>query len=42
MLTPMVLATGYKHYGLNPGTHEGKTGVWYREWAPGARVRSVP
>ncbi len=29
---------GYKFYGLNRGTHEGKTGIWYREWAPGAKV----
>lgn len=31
-------AAGYKYYGLNRGEHEGKTGIWYREWAPGARV----
>ena len=30
---------GYKHYGLNRGEHEGKTGTWYREWAPAAKVR---
>jgi len=30
---------GYKYYGLNRGEHEGKKGTWYREWAPGARVR---
>ena len=30
---------GYRFYGLNRGEHEGKTGIWYREWAPGARVR---
>eukprot|EP00195_Chlamydomonas_chlamydogama_P012705 CAMPEP_0202890322 /NCGR_PEP_ID=MMETSP1392-20130828/769_1 /ASSEMBLY_ACC=CAM_ASM_000868 /TAXON_ID=225041 /ORGANISM="Chlamydomonas chlamydogama, Strain SAG 11-48b" /LENGTH=858 /DNA_ID=CAMNT_0049573871 /DNA_START=126 /DNA_END=2702 /DNA_ORIENTATION=- len=29
---------GYRHYGLNRGTHEGKTGIWYREWAPGAKA----
>ena len=29
---------GYKFYGLNRGEKEGKTGTWYREWAPGARV----
>ena len=29
---------GWKYYGLNRGEHEGKTGIWYREWAPGARV----
>jgi hypothetical protein len=32
---------GYKHYGLNRGSHEGKTGIWYREWAPGAKVRRM-
>ena len=30
---------GYKHYGLNRGEHEGRKGIWYREWAPGAQVR---
>ncbi|CAL5225794.1 g8569 [Coccomyxa viridis] len=29
---------GYNFYGLNRGEHEGKTGIWYREWAPGARA----
>ncbi|CAG9466592.1 unnamed protein product [Pedinophyceae sp. YPF-701] len=28
----------YEFYGLNRGTHEGKTGLWYREWAPGAKA----
>ena len=36
----LAMWAGYKFYGLNPGTHEGKTGIWYREWAPGARVRA--
>lgn len=27
----------YKHYGLNRGEHEGKKGIWYREWAPGCK-----
>jgi 1,4-alpha-glucan branching enzyme len=31
------MTTGHKYFGLNRGTHEGKTGVWYREWAPEAR-----
>lgn len=29
---------GYKHYGFNRGEDKGKQGVWYREWAPGAKV----
>lgn len=29
---------GYKVYGLNRGEHEGKKGIWYREWAPGAKA----
>lgn len=33
--------TGYKHYGFNRGTHEGKTGIWYREWAPGAKALAL-
>lgn len=28
----------YKHYGINRGEHEGKPGIWYREWAPGAQA----
>lgn len=32
------MGAGWKYYGLNRGEHEGKTGIWYREWAPGARV----
>lgn len=28
----------YKYFGLNRGAHEGKAGVWYREWAPAARA----
>ena len=37
-----ICATGYKLYGFNRGVgvaeNEGKTGIWYREWAPGAKV----
>ena len=33
-----MFAAGYKYYGLNRGEHDGKVGIWYREWAPGARV----
>ena len=32
---------GYKHYGLNRGTHDGKAGLWYREWAPGAKALAL-
>ena len=32
------LLLGYKYFGLNRGTLEGKVGTWYREWAPGAKV----
>ena len=28
---------GDEYYGFNRGTHEGQPGVWFREWAPGAR-----
>ncbi len=30
--------TGYKYYGLNRGECDGRTGVWYREWAPAAKA----
>jgi hypothetical protein len=36
-LVPLLL--GYKHYGLNRGEHQGKKGLWYREWAPAAKVK---
>lgn len=29
---------GYKHYGLNRGEQNGQQGLFYREWAPGAKV----
>jgi 1,4-alpha-glucan branching enzyme len=29
---------GYKYYGINRGTLEGGPGLWYREWAPGAKA----
>ncbi len=32
---------GYRFYGLNRGEHEGKQGIWYREWAPGAQVNTL-
>lgn len=28
----------YNRFGLNRGMHEGRQGIWYREWAPGAKV----
>src|SRR4051812_35876275 len=31
------MTTGHKYFGLNRGSHDGKTGVWYREWAPAAQ-----
>jgi len=27
----------YKTFGLNRGEHEGRQGMWYREWAPGCK-----
>src|SRR4051812_39131399 len=35
------MTAGHKFFGLNRGTHEGKAGVWYREWAPGAKHLSL-
>jgi len=32
---------GYKKYGLNRGEHEGKKGIWYKEWAPGAQALAL-
>jgi 1,4-alpha-glucan branching enzyme len=30
------ISQGYKYFGFNEGERDGKTGVWYREWAPAA------
>ena len=30
------ISQGHRYFGFNRGEHRGKTGVWYREWAPGA------
>lgn len=30
-------ALGHLYFGLNRGTRDAETGVWYREWAPGAQ-----
>src|SRR5947207_691736 len=30
------ISRGHFYFGFNRGTHDGKTGVWYREWAPAA------
>jgi 1,4-alpha-glucan branching enzyme len=30
------ISRGHHYFGLNRGEFLGKTGVWYREWAPGA------
>ena len=32
---------GHTYFGFNRGTHEGKPGVWYREWVPGAQAVSL-
>ena len=31
------MTTGHQYFGLNRGTSGGHSGVWYREWAPGAQ-----
>jgi 1,4-alpha-glucan branching enzyme len=30
------ISQGHRYFGFNRGEHEGKSGVWYREWAPEA------
>lgn len=30
-------ANGYQYFGFNRASHNGQSGIWYREWAPGAR-----
>lgn len=31
-------ACGHQYFGLNRGEHDGRSGVWYREWAPAAEA----
>jgi 1,4-alpha-glucan branching enzyme len=35
------ISQGHHFFGLNRGESHGKPGVWYREWAPGARQLSL-
>lgn len=32
---------GYRKFGLNRGTCDGKQGLWYREWAPAAKAAAL-
>lgn len=34
-------ARGHQYFGFTRGVHEGRPGVWYREWAPGASGLSL-
>jgi 1,4-alpha-glucan branching enzyme len=31
------ISQGHHYFGFNRGEHDGKPGIWYREWAPAAR-----
>ncbi|MET0340227.1 MAG: alpha-amylase family glycosyl hydrolase [Polyangiales bacterium] len=35
------VSQGHHYFGFNPGEHQGVSGTWYREWAPGARALSL-
>lgn len=35
------ISQGHRYFGFNRGKHEGETGVWYREWAPGAEALAL-
>jgi 1,4-alpha-glucan branching enzyme len=35
------ISTGHHYFGFNRAQHEGKSGVWYREWAPAAYQLSL-
>jgi len=39
--TPNPNPKGYKHYGFNRGECDGQKGIWYREWAPGAKALAL-
>lgn len=30
------ISQGHRHFGFNRGEKDGRPGIWYREWAPGA------
>ncbi|WIA23688.1 hypothetical protein OEZ85_000382 [Tetradesmus obliquus] len=32
---------GWKIYGFNRGENNGRTGIWFREWAPGAKALAL-
>ena len=32
------ISQGHRYFGFNRGENDGETGVWYREWAPGAHA----
>jgi 1,4-alpha-glucan branching enzyme len=32
---------GWEIYGFNRGEHQGRKGIWYREWAPGAKAMAL-
>ncbi len=34
-------ARGHEYFGFNRGTRDGRPGVWFREWAPGAIAMSL-
>ena len=35
------ITRGHHYFGFNPGENAGETGVWYREWAPGAHALAL-
>jgi 1,4-alpha-glucan branching enzyme len=35
------ISQGHRYFGLNRGERDGEPGIWYREWAPGARQLSL-
>ncbi len=35
------VSTGFHYFGFNRGVENGKPGIWYREWAPGAAGLSL-
>ena len=35
------ISQGHRYFGFNRGEHAGETGIWYREWAPGAETLAL-
>ena len=35
------ISQGHQYFGFTRGENDGETGIWYREWAPGAHALAL-